>query len=930
MVSENRRISGTQRVTRCNGEDSMRWLDRMRMQFEMLLRRGRANGRLDAELQFHLDQQIAENIAGGMDPDEARYAALRSFGNPAALRDQTRASWSWNQLETLWQDARFALRQLRKSPGFALTAILTLALGIGATTGIFSLTRALLFDPLPIPDPGSLVRISLVLNNPGGTVPDMPLNSFMIDSLRRHATALSGIFGWSPYFFVLKEDTGLQIYDGAMVSGSTFQVLGLRAAAGRLLTPDDDRPGGGPDGWAAVISYRFWQQHFGADPSIIGKQLALSDHAVTVVGVAPRGFEGVVVSAQPDFYLPLEYEPVLRGAGSLLHQRGSLWLIGWARLRPGTRFAAGAAQIRALFRPAVEETLPPNMQHVPVVEHAGFAVEPGGTGWSPLRATYTRPLLVLQILTGVVLLVGCVNLAGLCLARATAREHEFAIRAALGAARARLMQQILVESLLLACAGGALAVAFAWFTAGWLLRFLDNKEAAGALAVRPDAALLAVTAAGALLCALLFGLLPAWLASHFPLEPALRNSGRNQTHGARNNFVLRRMFLPAQLALTLGLVSVAAMLSATVLHLRSGALGFRTGNILLANTDFERLPQKGEALVQLYRRMIARMVQTPGVDHVSVAENTPLSGASFLGAFSSDESPEPASNPFRYETNVIGANYFATLGTPILAGREFTGTDADAGTCIVNWTAMNMLFPMMPALGRTIRRSHSDMSTGTSTTEACRVIAIVADTRYGNLRSVPPPIVYLPLTATSDHLYSLTFVIHAHTLADAGVAYRTALHEFASASPETKPTSLADQVDKSMARESLLSVLSRFFAVLALLLSGIGIYGLTASWVARRISEIGVRVALGATRAQIVSLVLRQIVVLLALGVLAGTGLAFAGGSAIRTFLYEVSPASPGLLLLAVLLLALAALAAAWLPARRAASVDPMEALRIE
>ncbi|HTX40216.1 MAG TPA: ABC transporter permease [Acidobacteriaceae bacterium] len=910
----------------------MRWLDTLRMRFEMLLHRGRAGRRLDAELEFHLDQQTAENVAAGMDPGEARYAALRSFGNPAALRDQARASWSWNRLETLWQDVRFALRQLRISSGFTVTAVLTLALGIGATTGIFSLTRALLFDPLPVPDPASLVRISLVVNSPGGAVPNLPLNTFMIDSLRRHATTLSGIFGWSPYFFVLQQDNGLHTYDGAMVSGNTFQVLALRPAAGRLLTPDDDRPGGGPDGWAAVLSYRFWQEHFGSAPSIIGKHLILSDHSVTVVGVAPRGFEGVVVGAQPDFFLPLEYEPVLRGAGSQLRRRGSVWLIAWARLRPGVHFAAAAAQIRALFRPVVEEVLPPNLLNTPLVEHSGFAVESGATGWSGLRSTYIRPLLVLQILTGVVLLVGCVNLAGLCLARATAREHEFAIRTALGAARARLMQQILVESLLLACAGGALAVAFAWFTADWLLRFLNNKEAASALAVHPDAVLLAVTAVGALLCALLFGSVPAWLASHFPLEPALRNSGRSQTHGARNHFVVRRMFLPAQLALTLGLVSVAAMLGATVIHLRDGALGFHPGNILLANTDFERLPQKGEALVHLYRRMIDRMAHMPGVDHVSVAENTPLSGNSFLGAFSSDESPEPASNPFRFETNVIGANYFATLGTPILAGRDFTGTDADAdaGTCILNWTAMNMLFPMMPALGRTIDRRLSNMGTGTVTTETCRVIAIVGDTRYVNLRSAPPPVVYLPLTAASDHLYSLTFVIHADTLADAGAAYRTALHEFAPASPDTNPTSLGEQVDESMARESLLSTLSRFFALLTLLLSGVGIYGLTTSWVARRTSEIGVRMALGATRAGIVSLVLRQVVALLALGVLAGAGLAFVGGRAIHTFLYEVSPASPGLILLAVLLLALAALAAAWLPALRAASIDPTEALRTE
>jgi len=896
----------------------------------MLTRWSRRRKQLAEEIQAHLALETNENLEAGMTPDEARRAAQRRFGNELLALERSREIWGALWLERLVQDVRFALRQLRTSPGFTVTAILTLALGIGATTGIFSLTRALLLDPLPIPDPGSLVRISLVVRNGGSAVPDLPLNNFMIASLRRHASTLSGVFGWCPYFFVLQQDNGLHTYDGAMVSGNTFQVLGLRPAAGRLLTPADNQPGGGPDGWAAVISYRFWQEHFGADRSIIGKTLTLSDHTITVVGVAPRGFEGVMVGSQPDFYLPLEYEPVLRGANSVLGQRGNVWLITWARLRPGVSFAAAAAQIRALFRPVIDETLPADVLHTPVVEHSGFGVDRGSTGWSTLRATYTRPLLVLQILTGVVLLVGCVNLAGLCLARATAREHELAIRAALGAARARILQQILVESLLLACAGGAFAVGVAWFTDRWLLRFLDNKEAARALAVHPDAALLAVTAAGAALCALLFGLLPAWLASRLPLEPALRNNSRTLSRGARRNFAVRRMFLPGQLALTLALVSVAAMLGATVVHLRSGALGFRPENILLANTDFERLPQKGEALLQLYRRMMVRMQQMPGVDHVSVAEDTPLSGSSHVGAFSSDESPEPAANPFRYETDEVGANYFAALGTPLLAGRDFSGTDADAGTCILNRTAMNLLFPALPAIGRTVRQRISSMSTGTAYTQECRVIAVAGDMRYVNLRDTPPPVVYLPVTAKSDHLFSMTFVIQAHSLADARAAYLTALHEFAPATPNTDPTSLAGQMDESMARESLLSVLSRFFAVLALLLSGIGIYGLTASWVARRTPEIGVRMALGATRGGIASLVLRQVAGLLALGALVGLPLAFVGGRVIRSFLYEVNPASPGLLLLAVALLAVAAVAAAWLPARRAATIDPVEALRVE
>src|SRR5277367_5897819 len=467
---------------------------------------------LAEEMREHLDEKTEQFVREGMSREEAEHAARRAFGNATLIEERGREAWQWPRIESLWANAKFAVRQLAKSPAFSATAVLTLGLGIGANTGIFTLMHALLWRSLPIPEPDPLVRIAINIDSPDSVAHDLPMNIFLVQAIRRHATSLSGVFGWSAYDFVLKEDTGARVYSGAVVSGDAFDVLGIKPAAGRLLNPADDQRGGGPDGWAAVISHRFWQQHYHADPSIIGKHVTLTDHSVTIVGVAPEGFEGVFAGTHPDFYLPLEYEPVMRGEGSALRQPGNLWLSTWARLKPGVSLKASSAEMRALFHTAIDETLPPAVRHAPVVEHATFATNSGATGWSDLRSQYTRPLLLLQILVGVVLLVCCVNLAGLGLARASAREREFAIRGALGAARSRLMQQLLVESLLLALGGAALAVLFAWATDRYLLQFLANREAAEAFSVRPELTTLLITGGCAVVCALLFGMAPAWLA----------------------------------------------------------------------------------------------------------------------------------------------------------------------------------------------------------------------------------------------------------------------------------------------------------------------------------------------------------------------------------------------------------------------------------
>ena len=413
------------------------------------------------------------------------------------------------------------------------------------------------------------------------------------------------------------------------------------------------------------------------------------------------------------------------------------------------------------------------------------------------------------------------------------------------------------------------------------------------------------------------------------IEPALRRS--NQSIAARKDSLVQRIFIPVQIALTFALVVVAVMLSATVSHLRATHLGFRVNNVFLIPANFDKEPQKGLDLVHLYRRLVQRIEQMPGVDSASVAENTPLRGVGSTAIFTRASSAKPEIGfANRYWVNDVGPGYFATLGTQLLAGRDFSGQDADANTCIVNRSAANVLFSGGNAIGESLRRSDRDMNSGQSTTRDCQVIGIVEDAKYTSLREPAPPTVYLPVGVNTGRLSSLYFVIHATNLAEAKAAWPKTLHELAPGSPETEPIDFAEQFDDAIARERLLSVLSGFFAALALLLSSIGIYGLMASYVTRRTSEIGIRMALGATRARILTLVMRQVAALLLLGSVAGALLAVFAAHSIKAFLFDVNPGSLAFFAASVSILIAAGFAAAILPAARAVLIDPTLALRSE
>jgi predicted permease len=907
----------------------MDWLRTLLNRCIGFIDRKKLDQELDEELRSHLDFAAEENRRCGMPEHEARSAALREFGGITQIRERYRLRRGLPLLDTLAQDIRFATRQILRSPGFAVVAIVTLGLGIGANTAVFTLTHALLLQTLPVRDPGELVRLAIDLSATEANGHNAPLNLPIIEAIQKQSRSFHDIFAWCVYDFPFRDGNVNSGIHGAILSGNAFEVLGVRPAAGRLLTPADDQTGGGPDGLAAVISYRIWVGRYHADPSIIGRHITVTDHGATIVGVAPPGFEGVIVAEHPDIYLPLEFQAVLYGQQTK-HNGGRLWLDTFARLNPGVSRAQAEAEMNSLFPHILDVAVPPAIRHMPAVAKSRFEVKPARTGWSKLRIQYTEPLLLLQLMVAAVLLICCANLSGLFLARASARRQEFAIRGALGAGRLRLMRQLFVECLMLALPGALLGVGLAWMAGPWILHMLGNAEAEDAISMQPNPTVLCVTVACAVFCALLFGMAPAWTASHTSVEASLRSSHPGASIGGAG---LRNFFVPFQVALSLALVVVAALLGATITRLLTENSGYRTDNVIFALTDFLRIPEKGDALVALYRRMASRMEELPGVEQASVAALSPLMGWRWTNEFVAAENAQHA-RPVEAKENIIVSHYFSALGIPILAGRDLQNNDSDRNSCIVSQAAARLYFPGTSPLGKTLRSVIRGRKTGVDTFQDCQVVGIVGDTKYDSLRESPPPIVYMPLTTGEGGMTNagsnLFFVVHARSLAAAKSAYLATLHEMAPSSPEIPPMEFSQTLHDSVARERLLSVLSGFFALLGLLLSGIGIYGLVAWNVTRRTTEIGLRMALGATRARIFALIMRQIISLLTIGVLVGGVAAFFAARAIGSFLFEIRPGNPLVFAISALLLTLIALLAALLPAHRAVSIDPTHALRTE
>jgi predicted permease len=798
-------------------------------------------------------------------------------------------------LEQFWRDARYALRMMRRSPGFTIVAVLSLALGIGANTAIFSLIDTLMFRRLAVQDPGQLVE--LLQKYPGEPRGNGFWSRESFQHFRDHNHVFSALIassGASP-LSVRRNDSGQEAVHGEYVSADFFPALGLKAATGRLL--------GAEDSSAAVVSWSYWQSRFNLDPAILGKRIVVQDMPVIIVGVAPREFLGLQSASKTDIWLPL--------STSESHQR--LTLIG--RLKRGVSIEQARAEMALLYQFTIEERASTSQDSL--IRQLKIELEPAGAGLSNLRDVFAKPLSVLMTVVGLLLLITCANLAGLLLARGAARQKEMALRVSLGATRSRLMYQVLTESLLLSGTGGVLGVVFGYFGAGALVRILaSGRQIVGLPAhleipVQIDSRVLLFTAAIALGAGVVFGLVPAWNAAVSGLRPA------------RLNRIFGRSLVVSQVALSVILLSAAALCVRQLINLQHVDLGFTRDHVLLVTLDPSSSGYNNAQWSRSCRELLERLEQIPGVRSASLSDPTPLSGAGasgFVTAEGFQEKPEQR----RYLAFAwIAPKYFETLGTPLLAGRDFNFQD-QTRIAIVNQAMARHYFSSANPIGKQIKVDHL---TGAKEERTYEVVGVVGDARYYDIREAPPQTIYLPAfleRAVSHHVVLRTNIDPAAVSAD---VRRTTL-EVLKAVPEV--TTLSDQVDASIVPERLIAALSGTFGVVGLLLVAIGIYGLLAFTVTRRTHEFGIRFALGATRTNVILMVLRDALIMVCVGLLVAAPMVLWGSMVAAMLIEDPAVNSMGPVAGAVLAILGCALLAAGIPARRAARVDPMVALRHE
>jgi putative ABC transport system permease protein len=885
--------------------------------FTWWLQRRRKEDELREELEFHLTEEAAERHADGLSEEQARWAAHRDLGNVTRLQENTRSLWSWIVLEQLAQDVRYGVRLLRKSPGFTFAAVTSLALGIGANTAIFSLIDAAFLRSLPVREPARLIELLTDRGN------GQPFNAFSYPAFVHfsdHATTVDGVIAsHSSRFYVAVDNAPPEFGSGQYVSGNFFPVLGVPAASGRTIEPSDDRPAAEP---VAVLSHGYWHRRFGADPLVVGRRLTVDDHVFTVVGVTPQSFRGTHVGREVDFWIPLSAEPLLRKESWML-RAGPKWLQLLARVKTGHSFEEARAELQTMFQTGVIEAELALLKD-PRPDHPArkwrLAIEPARAGLSRVRHQYGDPLFVLFIVSGIVLVIACVNVANLLLARASVRRHEIAMRLSLGGAPSRIVRQLLTESMLLASAGAVLGVAFAFVGSRYLLGFFATSRTPLVLDVGPDVRLLTFAAALAIATGLLFGLAPAWRTTADAPGASLFGSGRVQ--GNRNRRVLSRLLIGTQVALSVIMLFCGGLFLRSLHNIRSIDMGFESRSVLLISTDPSRSRLTSEGQRNALREALTRVNAIPGVQAASLSDVTPVEGGGTMLTFALRGTDDVVREGRSLYLAWVSPNYFATMDTPIYVGRDFSWHDS-AGSpkvAIVNQTLARQYFGDKSAIGARV------VSKDGTTYE---IIAVVGDAKYLELRETVPPTLYLH--AFQQERVSSQFAIRAAgPPMSIATAARETIREIAPSIPVTSIRSLQEQVDGSIARERMLGALSGFFAGLGLLLVTVGLYGVMAYSVSRRTSEIGIRIALGAKQSQIRGMVIREALTLTGGGIAAGMIPALLVSRAIASLLFGLTPNDPVTIWGVVIIMVLTGLAAAYFPSRRAAQLDPAVALRNE
>jgi putative ABC transport system permease protein len=821
------------------------------------------------------------------------------------------------------RDLRFGARMLRKSPGFTLIAVMTLALGIGANTAIFQLLNSVLLRSLPVSKPQELVEVrpvdmtgargSFNLSRPSVTNP-------IWEKVREDQQAFSGIFAWSTAGFNIARGGEARWVAGLWVSGEFFDVLGVRPMMGRVFTPADDQPDRASP--CAVISHSFWQREFGGDASVIGKTITLDHKAVEIIGVTPPSFFGLEVGLFYDVAVPLCWQADLRGENSNLKSSTTWWLTVMGRLKPEYTIEQATAHLNALSPGIFEATLGPDYPTASVKEYLGFKLGayPAGTGMSWLRARYSDPLWLLLAIAGLVLLIACANLANLMLARASARQQEIAVRLALGASRSRLIHQLLVESLLLATTGAVLGVFLAYGLSQFLVSLMSVK-----LDVALDWRVLAFTAGVAVSTCVLFGLTPALRVTRIAPGLVMRAGSRNLTT-SRERFSLRRALVVLQVTLSVVLVVGALLFTRSLRNLVTLDAGFKQEGILVTNLDMTRLKLPLERRNDYQREVLGRLRAQPGVESAAEADIVPISGSAWNNKVRIEGANSDQEKVSFF--NTVSDGFFKTLESPLLSGRDFDDRDTSASprVAIVNEAFARLLLNGSNPVGQRFRREATPRDPET----VFEIVGFVKDTKYQDLREDFLPVAYISKSQDPrPGQYDDILIKSNAPLADLTSQVKRTLEQV---SPDISINFqvLKTIIKESLLREELMAMLSGFFGLLALLLACVGLYGIMSFAVASRTREIGIRMALGAERRDVVWLILREALLLVLVGVAVGLPSALAAARLVSSLLFGLTPADPVSMSLAALLMLAVGAAASYIPARRALRVDPMVALRYE
>ena len=885
-------------------------LARLRSLWRNLVHRRRVDRDLDDEVTAAFELAVQEHRRRGLDPDSARRRALIEVGRPSSIATHVREERAGAGLDALRRDLAFGARLLRRAPLFTLTAIVSLALGIGAATTIFTLVNALLLRELRVGHPGELVEIGRVTQYGRGGSFSYPI----YEALRDGNAVFDGTIAISRS--LVQAATGTTPAPiGRFVSENFFEVLQVPPGVGRLFDRGDTRPGTA----VAVVSHGFWQRELGGTTAAIGRTLLVEPVAFTIVGVLPASFDDPVVGRPADFYLPMSSEPAIRRQ-SWLTRPDFNWLAIIGRLKPAVPLSAAQSNLDPVFGrfiQTVAETIRDPESRQRYLSHR-LVLESARTGLSDLRRQFSRPVLLLMSAVSLLLLIACTNVVNLLLARGVGRRREMALRLAIGAGRGRLIRQMLTESALLGVAGGAAGFALSRIGAPLLVALVSDGPTPVALHIEPDGRIVAFTAAVAIVATMLAGLLPALRTTHveptadFDASPRTLSSGRGSTRWSQ-------ALIAGQVALSLLLLVGASLVLASLRNIRTFDAGFDRGHVLTIGLSPEKAGFTGERYLQYFRDVLERVRAVPGVRAAGFTMITPISGGGIDLTLTVEG--RPGASPSTVYVHRVSDGYLGAMGTPLRRGRDFTARDGPgAPVAIVNEALVQRFFPTEDPLGRRVTLGNQP---------GVEIIGVAANAKYVTLREQDTPTIYTYAPVNDRDRVGMQLAVGTHgDPLSLGPQIRREVQSIASAVSVAAPRTLTEQIERSLVTERLMGRLLTAFAAIALLLAGVGLYGVLGYAVARRTGEIGLRLALGATHRTVLRGVLRESAVLVAVGAAIGVPASLLLARTLTSLLFDVTPSDPLILAGCVLCLFAIGTVAAAVPAWRASRVDPIEALR--